>query len=101
MPLFIEVNSSSDYASSVFATDLDGDADVLSASSFDDTLAWYENTDGQGDPMSIAAPENCVPRATSVRTNPSGGSDIGDNGLDQDCITGFDCSLNWPHETST
>ncbi|MEM1319557.1 MAG: T9SS type A sorting domain-containing protein [Bacteroidota bacterium] len=37
-------------ASSVFAVDLDGDgdADVLSASGFDDKIAWYENTDGQG-----------------------------------------------------
>ena len=28
--------------------DGDGDADVLSASENDDTIAWYENTDGQG-----------------------------------------------------
>jgi hypothetical protein len=36
--------------SSVFAADLDGDgdADVLSASEYDDEIAWYENTDGQG-----------------------------------------------------
>ncbi|NOZ75796.1 MAG: PKD domain-containing protein, partial [FCB group bacterium] len=35
---------------SVFAIDLDGDndADVLSASSGDDKIAWYENTDGNG-----------------------------------------------------
>ena len=35
---------------SVFAADLDGDGDtdVLSASEFDDMIAWYENTDGQG-----------------------------------------------------
>lgn len=37
-------------ATSVFAIDLDGDdnIDVLSASSLDDKIAWYENTDGQG-----------------------------------------------------
>jgi hypothetical protein len=38
-------------ANSIFAADLDddGDADVLSASSdFDEEVAWYENTDGQG-----------------------------------------------------
>ena len=34
----------------VYAADLDGDGDqdVLSASRFDDKIAWYENTDGQG-----------------------------------------------------
>ncbi len=37
-------------ARSAFAGDLDGDGDmdVLSASSTDDKIAWYENTDGQG-----------------------------------------------------
>jgi len=37
-------------ARSVFSTDLDGDGDydVLSASSYDDKITWYENTDGQG-----------------------------------------------------
>ena len=35
---------------SVFAGDVDGDGDldILSASQFDDKIAWYENTDGQG-----------------------------------------------------
>jgi hypothetical protein len=35
---------------SVFAADVDGDADVdvLSASLLDDTVAWYENMDGTG-----------------------------------------------------
>jgi hypothetical protein len=39
-----------DGASSVFAGDLDGDGDpdVVSSSSLDDTVAWYENTDGLG-----------------------------------------------------
>jgi len=37
-------------ARAVFAADLDGDndVDVLSASSLDNTIAWYENTDGLG-----------------------------------------------------
>jgi hypothetical protein len=37
-------------AHSVFAADVDGDGDldVLSASSGDDKIAWYENTDGSG-----------------------------------------------------
>ncbi|MBJ77271.1 MAG: hypothetical protein CMJ98_09670, partial [Planctomycetes bacterium] len=37
-----------DSAQSVYATDLDGDgdADVLSASYYDDKIAWYENQGG-------------------------------------------------------
>ncbi len=44
------ITSSADEAESVYATDLDGDGDmdVLSASYWDDKIAWYENTDGQG-----------------------------------------------------
>ena len=44
------VSTSADYARSVFAADLDGDGDMdlASASSYDDKIAWYENTDGKG-----------------------------------------------------
>jgi len=45
----ISINASA--ALRVFAADLDGDGDmdVISASSGDDKIAWYENTDGLGD----------------------------------------------------
>jgi hypothetical protein len=44
------ITAAADYAQDVYAADLDGDGDVdvLSASSTDDTIAWYENTDGVG-----------------------------------------------------
>ena len=44
------ITTSADYAISVYATDLDGDGDtdVLSASRYDDKIAWYENQ-GTGD----------------------------------------------------
>jgi hypothetical protein len=44
------ITTNVDVTRSVYATDIDGDGDmdVLSASSDDDKIAWYENTDGQG-----------------------------------------------------
>ena len=44
------ITTSADGAKSVFSADLDGDGDfdVLSASRWDDKIAWYENIDGQG-----------------------------------------------------
>jgi hypothetical protein len=45
-----QVIPSTDYGSSVYACDIDGDGDldVLSAFILDDIIAWYENTDGNG-----------------------------------------------------
>jgi hypothetical protein len=45
-----DISTTADFAQAVYATDLDGDgdADVLSASSVDDRIVWYENTDGSG-----------------------------------------------------
>ena len=44
------ITTKADRLSSVHTADLDGDGDVdvLSASSGDDTIAWYENTDANG-----------------------------------------------------
>ena len=44
------ITTSAEGANSVFAVDLDGDGDmdVLSASTDNDTIEWYENWDGQG-----------------------------------------------------
>ncbi len=44
------ITTEADGATSVYATDMDGDGDmdVLSASSGNDKIAWYENTAGQG-----------------------------------------------------
>ena len=44
------ITTGADNARSVFAADVDGDGDIdaLSASPFDDKIAWYENTNGDG-----------------------------------------------------
>jgi len=44
------ITTNADGASTVFAVDLDldGDIDVISSSFLDNKIAWYENTDGQG-----------------------------------------------------
>lgn len=44
------ITTATTFAFSIFATDVDGDLDidVLSSSSGDDKIAWYENTDGLG-----------------------------------------------------
>ncbi len=46
----IPITTSTSWARDVYSADLDGDGDldVLSASSSDDEIAWYKNTDGQG-----------------------------------------------------
>ena len=51
-----DIATSADGAYSVYAADMDGDGDmdVLSASRFDDTIAWYEN-DGNANPSFTAA----------------------------------------------
>ncbi|MCB0465965.1 MAG: T9SS type A sorting domain-containing protein [Aequorivita sp.] len=44
----ITTNADGAYGVSATDLDMDGDMDVLSASEYDDKIAWYENTDGQG-----------------------------------------------------
>lgn len=44
------ITTKADFIKSIYTADLDGDGDndILTASAFDDKIAWYENTDGAG-----------------------------------------------------
>ncbi|MBW2310537.1 MAG: VCBS repeat-containing protein [Deltaproteobacteria bacterium] len=62
------ISTAADGATSVYATDLDGDGDidVMSASADDDTIAWYENTAGDGSAWTAHTISTAADGATSV-----------------------------------
>ncbi|WP_299521693.1 T9SS type A sorting domain-containing protein [Winogradskyella sp.] len=76
--------SSVDGASSIFVSDIDGDgdADILSASINDDKIAWFENTNGQGNFNVMKTITNNADGAVSVFA-----SDIDGDG-DMDALSG-------------
>ena len=61
------ISTSAITAFSVYAADIDndGDMDVLSASDDDDTVAWYENSDGSG---TFSAPRIITSTAVGARS---------------------------------
>jgi hypothetical protein len=89
------ISTEADYALSVYAADLDGDGDmdVLSASSDDNKVAWYENLDGQGD--------FGIQKIITVNSNGAGfvnAADIdGDGDIDVLSTSGDDYNVAW-HE---
>ena len=62
------ITTSANGAGSVYAIDMDGDGDtdVLSASIYDDTVAWYENLDGSGGSFSTHVITTSADGARSV-----------------------------------
>ena len=63
-----DISISADGASSVFIADMDsdGDLDIISASRFDDTIAWYENAGGNHFNSTKDSLENALNAGTSV-----------------------------------
>ena len=85
-------------ARSVYSTDIDGDGDmdVLSASSNDDKIAWYENTDGQGNFGSEQIITTNAPGAFSVYA-----IDIdGDGDMDVLSASSDDHKIAWYENTN-
>ncbi|SVB66571.1 uncharacterized protein METZ01_LOCUS219425, partial [marine metagenome] len=64
----VDIDTNADGASSVFAADFDndGDMDIVSASYDDDTIAWYENNNGDGSSWTAADIDTNADRAYSV-----------------------------------
>ena len=105
-PAFTErvISTTADGAWSVFATDVDGDGDtdVLSASYYDDKIAWYENTgprcgDGVADPdeqCDDGFTDDCGTCNVDC-TGPGTGSTCGDGVLCpefEECDRGIGCT---------
>ncbi len=89
------IDSSGNQPQAVFSADLNGDgySDVLSLSKGDNTVAWYENTDGKG----AFGPKQII--ATSV----SGGQNLSASDLDgdgdQDLMVSYANHMAWYENT--
>jgi len=94
-----DITTSADGAFSVFAADMDndGDMDVLSASSEDDTIAWYENNNGDGSSWTAADIDTNADGAFSVFAadmDNDGDMDILSASYDDDTIAWYENNGN-------
>ena len=92
------LTTSADIAKSVFAADVDGDGDrdVLSASLFDDTIAWYENTAGDGSAWTSRNITTTADFATAVFA-----ADVdGDGDIDALSASSLDDTIAWYENTA-
>ena len=82
---------------SVFAADLDGDndMDVLSASVDDNDIAWYENTDGQGN----FGPKQIIDGSQNVAVSVYAADIDGDDDMDV-IACGFEGDVSWYENTN-
>ena len=88
------ISVAADYARSVFAADVDGDGDVdvLSASSFDDKIAWYENDGNPGTPGFTA---HTISTAANVASSVFAADVDGDGDTDVLSASVFDDKIAW------
>ena len=88
-----EIYTAANGANSVFGIDLDGDGDidVISASLWDDTIAWHENLDGSGGSWSYHVISTAADGANSVY-----GIDVdGDGDADVLSASAYDDTIAW------
>lgn len=87
------ITNNADNAYAVYAADLDGDGDqdVLSASFDDDTIAWYENLDGQGSFGNLIL----INRATKGAIDVVAADMDGDGDQDVIAASSFDHTISW------
>ena len=91
------ITTAADSPRSVFAADLDGDGDfdVLSASQFDDKIAWYENTDGFG----AFGPQQVITSAFNGARSVFAADLDGDGDLDVLSASVYDAKIAWYENT--
>jgi hypothetical protein len=90
-----EITGAADEANSVFAADLDrdGDLDVLSASYSDDTIAWYENSAGDGTAWeihTITTLANGIESIHAVDVDADGDTDVLSASKEDDTIAWYE-----------
>ncbi|MEO9571662.1 MAG: FG-GAP-like repeat-containing protein [Polaribacter sp.] len=88
-----KIDTTVDMATDVTIGDIDGDGDldILSASYWDDTIAWYQN-DGNADPTFV---KNIVTESASGASNIVLGDIDNDGDLDVICASSYDDTLAW------
>ncbi|WP_339917489.1 T9SS type A sorting domain-containing protein [Yeosuana marina] len=91
------ISTNMDYPVLVYAVDIDGDGDmdVISSSTNDNKLAWYENTDGQG----VFGSQNIITSSGNGATQVNAADFDGDGDMDILSVLSYDDKIVWYENT--